>query len=58
MKRIDADLNMYRFYKVEITKDLFNDYGVNCLWGRVAQKDAIALIGMIALVLPKMRPVN
>jgi len=34
MKRIDPELNMDRFYCVEITKNLFGDHGVHRQWGR------------------------
>lgn len=34
MRRVDPDLNMDRFYCVELEKDLFNDHRVHRQWGR------------------------
>ncbi|WP_120632572.1 WGR domain-containing protein [Ruegeria sp. EL01] len=34
MKRVDPELNMDRFYCVELEKDLFNDHRVHRQWGR------------------------
>ncbi|WP_439144187.1 WGR domain-containing protein [Planktotalea sp.] len=34
MKRVDPELNMDRFYCVELTKDLFGDHGIHRQWGR------------------------
>jgi predicted DNA-binding WGR domain protein len=34
MKRTDPELNMDRFYCVEVEKDLFDDHRVHRQWGR------------------------
>lgn len=34
MKRVDPEVNMDRFYIVELTQDLFGDHGVYRQWGR------------------------
>ncbi len=34
MRRVDPQLNMNRFYSVELTKDLFGHHGVHRQWGR------------------------
>lgn len=34
MHRIDPNLNMDRYYSVEVTKDLFGLHGVERHWGR------------------------
>jgi predicted DNA-binding WGR domain protein len=34
MKRVDPEINMDRFYCVELTKDLFGVYGIHRQWGR------------------------
>lgn len=34
MKRIDPDLNMDRYYSVQLTTGLFGDYGLERHWGR------------------------
>jgi len=34
MKRIDPEINMDRFYCVELTKDLFGVHGIHRQWGR------------------------
>lgn len=38
MKRVDPELNMDRFYYVELTKDLFGYHGVHRQWGRRGTK--------------------
>ena len=35
LHRIDPDLNMARFYRVEVTPDLFGEIIVERRWGRI-----------------------
>nr|WP_299831959.1 WGR domain-containing protein [uncultured Roseobacter sp.] len=34
MARVDSDVNMDRFYSVQLTQSLFGDVGVERQWGR------------------------
>ena len=34
MKRVDPDINMDRYYSVQLTTGLFGDYGFERHWGR------------------------
>lgn len=35
LHRIDPNLNMARFYRVEVTADLFGEYVLERRWGRI-----------------------
>jgi predicted DNA-binding WGR domain protein len=35
LHRIDPDLNMARFYRVEVTPDLFGEHILEWRWGRI-----------------------
>ena len=38
LHRIDPDLNMARFYRVEVTQDLFGQVIVERRWGRIGSR--------------------
>jgi predicted DNA-binding WGR domain protein len=38
LHRIDTDLNMARFYRVEVTPDLFGQVIVERRWGRIGSR--------------------
>lgn len=38
LHRIDPDLNMARFYRVEVTRDLFGQVIVERRWGRIGSR--------------------
>ena len=38
LHRIDPDLNMARFYRVELTQDLFGQVIVERRWGRIGSR--------------------
>ena len=35
LTRIDPDANLHRFYRLEIVRSLFGDWGLSRTWGRI-----------------------
>ena len=50
LHRIDPDLNMARFYRVEVTPDLFGQVIVERRWGRIGGRDQCRLASFLTTV--------